>query len=288
MKGKPFLVAVASFAIVLLGGAAIAGIGTYRDIGSSPGSAYKSEATQVTSTTLAPEQTTTTIAKEEPEREQLHEKEPAPKESEEAKETEEARKTESSEESEAKDDVSERPPLFTLEYPQDGARFESKVVVFGGEAGGDVVIHRGRYEAIPHEGGWSMELVLSPGKNHVSFEGIDSHGNTTAASVTVYYDAPPDDGKSETAPFVAHQMYGSCGEKIPYDVFYGSAEPGAKITASSEHGGNSTKANENGEWEMKVKFPDAPAGKTFNVRVKASTGQSKTFTFTNTGGGEDR
>ncbi len=83
-------------------------------------------------------------------------------------------------------------------------------------------------------------------------------------------------------------MYGSCGEDIPYDVFYGSAEPGAKITAGSEYGGNSTKANENGEWEMKVKFPDAPAGKTFNVKIKASTGQSKTFTFTNTGGGKDR
>lgn len=96
-----------------------------------------------------------------------------------------------------------------------------------------------------------------------------------------------DGGKNETVTFVAHQTYGSCGEDIPYDVFYGSAEPGAKITASSEFGGNSTTADENGNWEMKVKFPDAPSGKTFNVKIKASTGQSRTFSFTNTGGGKD-
>lgn len=60
MRGKPFLVAVASFAIVLLGGAAIAGIGTYSEVGNPPNAAYKSQDTQVTPTTLAPEQTTTT------------------------------------------------------------------------------------------------------------------------------------------------------------------------------------------------------------------------------------
>jgi hypothetical protein len=38
---------------------------------------------------------------------------------------------------------------------------------------------------------------------------------------------------------------------------------------------------------MKVIFPEAPSGKTFNVKIKASTGESKTFSFTNTGGGED-
>ena len=282
MRGKPFLVAVASFAIVLLGGAAIAGIGTYRDVGSSPSAAYKSDDTQVTPTTFAPEPTTTTKPDKEPEPEQAKEEKPAPKESDEAK------GARSEEEVETKNEVQEQAPLVTLTHPADGTHFESSIVAFGGTASDDVVIHRGKYEAIPHEGEWSMELVLSQGKNRVSFEGIDSQGNASVASVTVYFDAPADEGKSETAPFVAHQKYGSCGEETPYDVFYGSAEPGAKITASSEYGGNSTTANEKGKWELKVKFPDAPSGKTFNVKIKASTGQSKTFSFTNTGGGKDR
>jgi hypothetical protein len=282
MRGKPFLVAVASFGIVLLGGAAIAGIGTYRDVGNPPSATYKSRDTQVTPTTLAPEQTTTTIADEEPEPEEVKGEEPAQEKS------EDVRDAESVEEPDAKKDVQEQAPLFTLTHPGGGTRFKSKVVAFGGTASDEVVIHRGKYEAIPHEGEWSMELVLPPGKNHVSFEGIDSQGNVTIASVTVYYDAPVDEGWNETAIFVAHQTYGSCGEDIPYDVFYGSAEPGAKITASSEFGGNSTTADENGNWEMKVKFPDAPSGKTFKVKTKASTGQSETFSFTNTGGGKDR
>lgn len=282
MRGKPFLVALASFVIVLLGGAAIAGIGTYRDVESSPTAAYRTDDTQATLTTLAPEPTTTTIIDKEPEPVQVKEEEPASKESDKAKDTE------SAEESDTKKDVQEQEPLFTLTHPTDGTHFESKVVAFGGTASDDVVIHRGKYEAIPHEGEWTMELVLSPGKNHVSFEGIDSGGGATIASVTVYFDAPADEPKDEEASFVAHQKYGSCGEETPYDVFYGSAEPGAKITASSEYGGNSTTAGEHGEWEMKVKFPDAPSGKTFNVKIKASTGQSKTFPFTNTGGGKDR
>ena len=278
MRGKPFLVAVAAFAIVLLGGAAVAGIGTYRDAGSSPSAAYTSDDTHVTLTTSAPDPTATTIADKEPEPEQVKEEKPASQVSDEAKDTESAKEVE------ANDDVEEPAPVFTLTHPEDGARFKSKVVAFGGTAGEGITVHRGKYEAIPHEGEWVMELVLSPGKNHVSFEGIDPQGNVTVASVTVYYDAPADEGKDEAAPFVAHQKYGSCGEEIPYDVFYGSGESGAKITASSAYGGNSTVANEHGRWEMKVTFPDAPSGKTFNVKIKASTGQSKTFSFTNTGG----
>jgi len=282
MRGKPFLVALAAFVIVLLGGAAIAGIGTYWDVESSPAASYTSNDTQVTLTTSAPETTSTTIAAKELEPEQIKGEKPVLEESDTVKEAEPV------EEADASKDAPDPAPAFTLTHPEDGARFKSKVVVFGGTAGDGVTVHRGKYEAVPSDGEWSMDLVLSPGKNHVSFEGIDQHGSVTTASVTVYYDAPAKEDDGETAPFVAHQKYGSCGEETPYDVFYGTAEPGAKITASSAYGGNSTVANEKGKWEMKVTFPDAPSGKTFNVKVKASTGQSKTFSFTNTGGGGDK
>lgn len=283
MRGKPFLVAFAAFAIVLLGGAAMAGIGTYWNAGSSPAASAAPDEAPMTPTTSVPKATTTTTVDKEPEPEQVTTKKPVQQEAGTAKEAEPV------EEPDTDKDVQEPTPAFTLTHPQDGARFKSKVVTFGGTTDEGVTVHRGKYEAVPDNGEWSMELVLSPGKNHVSFEGIDQHGNKTAASVTVFYDAPADkvEDKGETAPFVANQKYGSCGEELPYDVFYGTAEPGAKITASSAYGGSSTTANEKGKWEMKVKFPDAPSGKTFNVKIKASTGQSKTFTFTNTGGGKD-
>ncbi|MFV1970512.1 MAG: hypothetical protein ACC683_05850, partial [Acidimicrobiia bacterium] len=267
MRGKPFLVAFAAFAIVLIGGAAMAGIGTYWNIGSSPTVSAEPDDVQVTPTTSVPKATTTPIAAKEPEPEQVTSDKPVQQESDVAKETEPVDADDTDK------DVQEPAPAFTLTHPEDGARFKSKVVAFGGTAGEGITVHRGKYEAIPKEGEWVMELVLSPGKNYVSFEGIDADGTATVASVTVYYDAPVDKGQDETAAFVAHQKYGSCSEEIPYDVFYGSAEPGAKITASSAYGGNSTVANKNGKWEMTVKFPDAPSGKTFNVKIKASTGQ---------------
>ncbi|NHZ70157.1 MAG: hypothetical protein GWP18_00775, partial [Proteobacteria bacterium] len=137
-------------------------------------------------------------------------------------------------------------------------------------------------------GEWRMELVLSPGKNRVKFDAIDANGLVTKAAVTVYYDAPKDVVKekpvkdTEAVAFKAFQTYGSCGEEIPYDVFYGAAQPGSTIKAKSAYGGNSVVANENGKWEMKVKFPEAPSGKPFTVTLKASSGGSQQFSFTNT------
>jgi hypothetical protein len=290
MKGKPLLVAVATFVIVLLGGAAMAGIGTYASSQESRGYASPSDETHVTLTTTTPEATTTTVAEKELEPEPVEEEKANHEDAsttEEAKAEEDTTEEDTTEDARETEDAHESAPVFTLTHPEDGARFTSKVVVFGGEASEGVVVHRGKYEATPHGGEWAMELVLSPGKNHVSFEGVDANGDVTKSSVTVYYDAPVDEGKDETSTFIAHQKYGSCGEEIPYDVFYGTAKPGAKISASSEYGSNSTTANEHGKWEMKVTFPEAPSGKTFNVTIKASTGQSKTFTFTNTGGEQD-
>lgn len=279
MKGNPLLVAVAAFVIVLLGGAAMAGIGTYVSSQEAGSSAFGSDDTHVTLTTTAPKATTTTTVDKEPVPDPVKEDKSEHKSNDEAKEAESEEKIEEGEQKPA--------AVFTITHPEDGSHVTSKVVTFGGEAGKGVVVHRGKYEATPKNGEWAMELVLSPGKNHVTFEGVGPNASETVTSVTVYYDAPKDEGKDNSAPFKAHQKYGSCGEAIPYDIFYGTAKPGVKVSAASEYGSNSTTANEHGNWEMKVKFPDAPSGKTFNVTLKASTGQSKTFSFTNTGGGGD-
>jgi hypothetical protein len=301
MKGKPLLVAVAAFVIVLIGGAAMAGIGIQRDAGTETASSYRNADSEATVHEEKPEptSTTTTVVKEEPKEEEHSEeaKEEAPEkvkadteekeDSEESKDPKEDTKTEAEESHE---------PAFAIKHPAEGTHVKSKVLAFGGTYGEGTTVHRGKYEASQHGGEWSMELVLSPGKNRVAFKGINEIGEYVVASVNVYYDAPAeekDDEKTDEKPddekaaFKAHQKYGSCGEEVPYDVFYGSAKPGAKISASSEYGSNSTTANDDGRWEMKVKFPDAPSGKTFTVKIKASTGEYKKFSFTNTGGGED-
>jgi len=282
MKGKPLFVAVAAFVIVLLGGAAMASIGLQLNTGSDSESAYQAAEPKATVTTETPKATTTTtsLPAEDP-----NHHETTDKVEDEPVEPKEDEKTVSDEK------ATEEAAIFKLDYPADGSHVTSKVAAFGGSVAHGTSVHRGKYEATLHEGAWSMNLVLSPGKNHVAFKAVGPEGATAEASVTVFYDAPKDEEKDppkdEKALFTANQKYGSCGEDVPYDVFYGTARPGAKITATSEYGSNSTTAGEHGKWEMKVKFPDSPSGKTFNVIIKASTGQSKTFTFTNTGSGKD-
>ena len=83
--------------------------------------------------------------------------------------------------------------------------------------------------------------------------------------------------------FTAHQVYGECGEEIPYDVFWGTATPGATIWVESPYGLGSTTANEKGDWEIRVDFPEAPFGETFTVVVDSSDGGYKQFSFTRTG-----
>ncbi len=285
MKGKPLLVAVATFVIVLLGGAAMASIGLQMDTRDSSDQAYEAAEREATVTTKAPKATTTTSAPaEEPKKEEAKD---------EKSETEDAKEEEKKDEDKISKDEehADKPALFTLDFPADGTHVESKVVTFGGTVTEGTSVHRGEYEATTVDGKWLLELVLSSGKNHVTFEAVGPDGGTAEASVTIYYDAPKeeekDPPKEENAPFSASQKYGSCGEDVPYDVFYGTAAPGAKITASSDYGSNSTIADEHGKWEMKVKFPDSPVGKTFKVTIKSSTGESKTFKFTNTGGGKD-
>lgn len=302
MKGKPLLVAVAAFVIVLIGGAAMAGIGIQRDAGVASDSTYEKEEPKagVNEDKPKPTSTTTTVAKEETKEE---------KHSEEAKEEAPAKdEAEEATEEDAKNEAEEsHDPAFTITHPAEGSHVKSKVVAFGGTYDDGTTVRRGKYVASQHEGEWGIELVLSPGLNRVAFKGITSAGEYVVNTVNVYYDAPEKDvakeapkeeshdkkeetedkSEHENVAFKAHQKYGSCGEEVPYDVFYGKAKPGTTISAISEYGSNSATANDDGGWEMKVTFPDAPSGKKFNVKIKASSGESKIFSFTNTGGGED-
>ena len=103
--------------------------------------------------------------------------------------------------------------------------------------------------------------------------------------MTVHYDVPETTTTTTTkAPeeeieFTAYNVYGTCDESPPYDVYWGTAPPGAPIYVESEYGSGSTTANENGDWELKVYFPEAPAEKEFTVKVKDNKGNKFYFGF---------
>jgi hypothetical protein len=79
--------------------------------------------------------------------------------------------------------------------------------------------------------------------------------------------------------FTAHATYGSCESSPPFDVYWGTAKPGSTVSIISEYGSGSVRADNEGDWEVKVLFPEAPKGKAFVVKVKDEFGHKKTFEF---------
>lgn len=170
------------------------------------------------------------------------------------------------------------PPFITITSPEDGAVFEEKVIRFEGETEPGARVTAGPYEAaVTSEGGWSITLVLSPGGNGATFTATDQAGNSSTARITVYYEPPEEPKPPPEFEFTAFNTFGSCSEDPPYDIYYGTAAPEAKITVTSEYGSGSVYADAEGNWEIKVFFPEAPFEKTFLVTVKDGMGHSKKF-----------
>ena len=255
------------------------------------------------------------------------------------------------------------PPRLKILEPENGATVHTNHVrVLGETEPGAVVTYGDRRTEVDDHGLWWIVVRLEPGKNILVFKVTDSSGNSTQARTSVYYEPPwrftahqryevvdgdpvvnyywgtskpgaevtveseygrgrttaNDDGKWElrvefpTAPcnepfrviaasgdhrqefkmkracpvdiaFTAHQKYGECAEPIPFDIFFGTADPGALISVESPYGGGQAEADDSGHWELKVEFPHAPAGEAFEVVVETSDGHRKVFGFVNNG-----
>ncbi|MCZ6662462.1 MAG: hypothetical protein O6951_06000, partial [Actinobacteria bacterium] len=269
---------IATFVAVLIAGAAFAFMAT-------PGDEVAEAAEE-----SAIEETTTTFV--------LHEEEENPPvvvdEREEPKEEEEPNKDQEKEEPE-KDTT---PPELVILYPEDGAHFTETHLTFEGEVEAGSKVFAAGYEAdVTDDGHWRIVLILSLGGNLATFTAVDASGNEAQAQVKVYLDkteeTPKEEPKEETKEyeFTAHQKYGSCSEDVPYDVWYGTGDPGTKIWIGSEYGSNSTVIGEKGNWDLKVKFPEAPCNDEIKVVLETDDGHRKVYEFIrlceNEGGGED-
>ncbi|KAA3641684.1 MAG: hypothetical protein DWP92_00815 [Armatimonadetes bacterium] len=172
------------------------------------------------------------------------------------------------------------PPHFTITSPDDGSETDDRVILVKGGVEPGAKVYYGDRKAHVDGDNWKIEVELKKGENVLTFKAYDEAGNKTKRSVTVWYLGDDD----HTYEFWAAQKYGSCGEEIPYDIFYGEGKPGSVVEVGSDYGSGRVEVGESGHWEIKVTFEGSPVGETFNVTVDASTGESKKFTFTNTGG----
>jgi hypothetical protein len=80
--------------------------------------------------------------------------------------------------------------------------------------------------------------------------------------------------------FTASATWLECAVSPPYDEYYGTATPGTVVEVVSEYGSGATEAGADGTWYLKVAFPEAPYGVTFEVTVRHQGGKAFTFPFT--------
>lgn len=78
---------------------------------------------------------------------------------------------------------------------------------------------------------------------------------------------PPATDPPAPVEWSAYQVYGTCDATPPFEVFYGTAQPGSVILITSPYGSRDKVVGETGHWEVKVFFPDAPLNEPFQVFV---------------------
>lgn len=200
------------------------------------------------------------------------------------------------EEDVVKDEPKAEPPTLKILHPENGAKVDDEKLVFEGTTTPGARVFAGKWEAdVNGEGEWRIVLILEPGTQTAKFH-AESDGGVAEAAVTVTRlvpDEPKDEPKDEEPKdeepkdeavyeLVAHQVYGVCEEALPYDVFWGETKPGATVLVWSEYGSAETVAGPEGEFEVRVDFPEAPYGVEFQVKVK-SIDQIRYFGFTSYG-----
>lgn len=289
---KKALVFVAAFALVLVAGAAVAFMASPGDdAADSPEAVEKS----TTTTSEKVKETTPTTEKVE----ETEAKEDSPKaeavSDDSKKETEEERE-------EAKEPEDTTPPDLVILFPEDGQHFDEQKIAFEGKTEPGAKVYAGDYEAdVDEAGNWRIVLILTnKGGNVATFKAFDEAGNESVASVKAYYDAAPSEKASESEKakeeerkeeekekeepksyeFSATQKYGSCSENPPFDKWYGTGEPGTKVTIASPYGSGSTEIGKYGEWIVKVHFEGVECGQTFEVVLETDKGHRKTYSFT--------
>lgn len=172
------------------------------------------------------------------------------------------------------------PPVIEITSPENRQRFEKKEILLKGiTEPGATVKFRDRFAKVSDDGRWQIAVRLQEGRNRLAVTASDAAGNSAQDSVIVFY-VPPD-----AAAFTAHAKFGSCELDPPYDVYYGTAEPGSLVAITSAYGSGEVVVGQEGNWEIKVFFPDAPYGETFLVRATDEFGRSKVFEFVSWAGG---
>ena len=169
------------------------------------------------------------------------------------------------------------PPKLVILRPDDGTHTTDETITIKGETEPGAVVTYGSYEADMDDAGyWAMRVKLDMGRNVLVFHATDEAGNKSEATVTVVRDEP----KPKPEPdhkFTAHQKWEAVDGEPVVNKYYGTAKPDTKIYVASEYGRAETKADKNGEWYVAVTFKGTECNTSWKVVVEASSGHRAEF-----------
>jgi hypothetical protein len=275
MGRREILVFIAAFAVVLLGGAAVAQVGTFGSSSDSDAITLSAAAGQETTAVPALTDDTSSANGEETvattTTEAKQDTEPVDPPADDKPPVEDPPKEE---DPPADDDVT--PPAIEILFPENEQHFDEERIAFEGKTEPGARVFAGPYEAdVDEEGNFRIVLILSPGGNLVTLKAMDEAGNKSTASVKVFLDKEEVSNKEFTATQKWEVVDGYPAE----NKYYGTAQPGTKVWVGSQYGDGSVRANDAGEWLVRVKFPDAPCNKTFKVVVEAEGNHRREFSM---------
>ncbi len=268
MRRRELFVFTAAFVVVLLGGAALAQVGTFSSSPGSDAAALSASVDDVPRTELAQPvlegsapAVATVPAAEETDKAIEHDDDMQPSD----QPKDEQPPADPPKDEEPPDEGDTTPPPLAILFPENEQHFDEKQIAFEGETEPGARVLAGRYEAdVDEEGNWRIVLILSPGGNLVTFTAKDASGNVTEKSIKVYLDA----AEPTVRDFSATQKWDVVDGYPAENKYYGTGTPGTKVWVGSAYGDGSVVIDDNGEWRLYVKFPDAPCNEKFTVVVE--------------------
>ena len=273
-RQRGIAVLIAAFAVVLIGGIALAQIGTMSGGGDQSGE--PAPLSSATSANPAPTPATTAVAAEA--RMPIEATTfPAEPPSDEPKPPVDEVEPPVDDEEPPEDDTT--PPKLAILRPDDGAHTSDETITVKGETEPGAVVTYGSYEADRDDAGfWAIRIKLDIGHNVLVFHATDEAGNTSEASITVIRDEPkPEPEPEPDHKFTAHQKWEAVDGEPVVNKYYGTAKPDTKIWIVSDYGKAETRADKNGEWFVAVTFNETNCNTSWKVVVEADSGHRAEF-----------
>jgi hypothetical protein len=153
----------------------------------------------------------------------------------------------------------------------------TKVVLYGtGQPGSGVLAsseHGAEDARVGEKGQWELHLELwDIPAGHEALVRVTNNASEQVFEFVV--DGPESEPEPKRIDFTADAALAESDRTPPVNEYWGTSTAGAKIRITSEFGGATVHSDDEGRWDARVEFPDAPVDVTFVVRITSTKGEA--------------